>query len=110
MGRAGDGNTDRRRRARRAAGAGDPADVRAWVESAQGWPDGDFSVRRVSGSSDGRVFRCPGCDQELASSMPHTVAWPEGRLDDRRHWHTACWAKRLERTPVVERSRNAPRR
>src|SRR5947209_18304161 len=80
MGRAGDGNTDRRRRARRSAGEADVAE-RSWLETAQSWPDGDFAVRQVSGSSDGRVFRCPGCDQELPSSLPHTVAWPEGRLD-----------------------------
>jgi hypothetical protein len=109
MGRAGDGNTDRRRRGRRTAARPDEDEQRSWVESAQSWPDGDFAVRRVSGANDGRVFRCPGCDQEISSATPHTVAWPEGRLDDRRHWHTVCWSKRLHRAPVVQRSRNAPR-
>jgi hypothetical protein len=111
MGRAGDGNSGRRRKGRAAAGARADEDepTRGWHEAAQSWPDGDFAVRHVSGSGDGKVFRCPGCDQEIHSGTPHVVAWPEGRLDDRRHWHTACWSKRLHRTPVVQRSRNAPR-
>jgi hypothetical protein len=111
MARAGDGNSGKRRRGRAATAPGDGEDepARSWHEAAQSWPDGDFAVRRVSGSAEGKVFRCPGCDQELASATPHVVAWPEGRLDDRRHWHTACWSKRLHRAPVVQRSRNAPR-
>ena len=50
-----------------------------------------------------------GCDQELRASTPHVVAWPEGRPDDRRHWHTACWAARGRRGVKVHRSKNAPR-
>lgn len=67
-----------------------------------------FVVRSVAGSP-GRTYRCPGCDQELRSSAPHVVAWPEGRPDDRRHWHTACWAARDRRGVKVHRSKNAPR-
>lgn len=111
MARAGDGNSGRRRRGRGAAGARTESEepARAWLEQAETWPDGDFAVRRVAGSSGGKVYRCPGCDQEIASATPHVVAWAEGRLDDRRHWHTACWSNRLHRTPTVMRSRNAPR-
>jgi len=67
-----------------------------------------FVVRSLAGSP-GRSYRCPGCDQELPSSVPHVVAWPEGREDDRRHWHTACWAARDRRGAKLQRSRNAPR-
>ena len=68
-----------------------------------------FVVRSLAGSPGGRTYRCPGCDQELASSTPHVVVWPEGREDDRRHWHAACWSARDRRGVKVHRSRNAPR-
>jgi hypothetical protein len=66
-------------------------------------------VRRVAGNAPGRAYRCPGCDQELDGGTPHVVAWPEGRSDDRRHWHTACWGARGRRGVKVHRSKNAPR-
>ena len=25
----------------------------------------------------GKRYRCPGCDQEIPSGVPHVVAWPE---------------------------------
>ena len=66
-------------------------------------------VRAVSGSGTGRAYRCPGCDQLLPAGSPHVVAWPQGRPDDRRHWHTACWSARGRRGVKVHRSKNAPR-
>ena len=68
-----------------------------------------FVVRRVAGNAPGRPYRCPGCDQELDGGTPHVVAWPEGRSDDRRHWHTACWGARGRRGVKVHRAKNAPR-
>ena len=68
-----------------------------------------YVVRAVAGSVSARAYRCPGCDQELSPSTAHVVAWPEGRPDDRRHWHTACWAARGRRGVKVHRSKNAPR-
>lgn len=69
--------------------------------------EGGYVVRRVAGGD--RTYRCPGCDHEMASGQPHVVAWPEGRADDRRHWHTACWQARGQRGVKVHRSKNAPR-
>jgi hypothetical protein len=111
MARAGDGNSGRRRRGRGGAGARTKSDepARAWLDEAESWPDGDFAVRRIAGSSVGKTYRCPGCDQEIASATPHVVAWAEGQVDNRRHWHTACWSNRLHRAPTVQRGRNAPR-
>jgi hypothetical protein len=114
MARAGDGNSGRRRRGRGAAAARTESEPpsRGWIEQVETWPDGDFSVRRVAGTrgtATGKTYRCPGCDQEIGSATPHVVAWADGRLDDRRHWHTACWSHRLHRAPTVMRSRNAPR-
>ena len=45
----------------------------------------------------------------IPPGTPHVVAWPEGREDDRRHWHTACWSARGRRGVKVHRSKNAPR-
>ena len=58
---------------------------------------------RTAGVSD-RLYRCPGCAQDVVA-VPHVVAWPEGRADERRHWHTPCWAARGRRGPTVERGR-----
>ncbi len=71
--------------------------------------DGDFIVRKITGSSSNKPYRCPGCDQVIPMATPHTVAWMIGDEDNRRHWHNACWAKRNERRPRTERTRNAPR-
>ncbi|MGY1812004.1 hypothetical protein [Blastococcus sp. SYSU D00820] len=71
--------------------------------------DGDWVVRPVTGSA-GRVYRCPGCDQEIRPGTPHVVTWPayardsdldpwdtESATDRRRHWHTVCWRARARR-------------
>ncbi|MCQ6552764.1 ATP/GTP-binding protein [Streptomyces sp. C10-9-1] len=77
----------------------------------ESWRGEDWSVRHVPGAgATGKTYRCPGCDQEIPSGVPHVVAWPEhGGVDDRRHWHKACWNARDRRTTAVQRSRNAPR-
>jgi hypothetical protein len=80
-----------------------------YVPAGERLEDG-YVVRSVSGSSTaGKGYRCPGCDQLMPRAQPHVVAWPEGRPDDRRHWHTACWTARGRRGVKVHRSKNAPR-
>jgi hypothetical protein len=61
-----------------------------------------YLVRTVPASD--RVYRCPGCDQEI-TRMPHVVTWPADDFDatHRRHWHTACWQARDRRRPAVRR-------
>ncbi|MCP3816908.1 ATP/GTP-binding protein [Streptomyces sp. A3M-1-3] len=90
------------------AGAGD----RYGLERTEDWQGEEWLVRHVSGASAaGKRYRCPGCDQEIPSGVPHVVAWPQygGGVDDRRHWHKACWNAKDRRTTRVQRSRNAPR-
>lgn len=70
------------------------------MERLEEWPDGEFRVRRVTGAAATKAYRCPGCDQEIVPATPHVVAWPDGRVDDRRHWHTTCWRHRLRRRPT----------
>jgi hypothetical protein len=61
----------------------------------------EYVVRAVTGSAATKPYRCPGCQQAIRPATPHVVAWPaEGSmlsdtgLDERRHWHTACWRAR----------------
>jgi hypothetical protein len=72
-------------------------------------PDGEWEVRPVSASATAKPYRCPGCDQVIAPTLAHLVAWRPNAPDDRRHWHTPCWRARDRRIADVQRSRNAPR-
>lgn len=73
-------------------------------ESIESGPDGEWVVRRITGSASTKPYRCPGCDQLIRPATPHIVAWPtvslsftgEG-IDERRHWHTGCWRSRHRR-------------
>jgi hypothetical protein len=89
----------------------DPADRYGGFQLSETWRGEEWSVRHVAGASAvGKRYRCPGCDQEIPSHVPHVVAWPEyGGVDDRRHWHQACWNAKDRRTARVQRPRNAPR-
>ncbi|GAA2755390.1 hypothetical protein [Actinopolymorpha rutila] len=68
------------------------------------WPDGDWVVRKLTGSTSTKPYRCPGCDQLIPPATPHVVAWPVDPasfvgtgLDERRHWHNGCWRARDRR-------------
>lgn len=63
----------------------------------------DYEVRPVSAARAAKTYRCPGCDHEIKPGIPHVVVWPadsSGSVDDRRHWHTPCWANRATRGPT----------
>jgi hypothetical protein len=79
------------------ADADDPA--RLGPTQLQEWPDGDWLVRQVPGGAAAKVYRCPGCDQEIAVGTAHVVVWPDDSpgLAARRHWHAACWQRRPRR-------------
>ncbi|MEW2084134.1 ATP/GTP-binding protein [Streptomyces sp. NPDC005283] len=89
----------------------EPGERYGGLGRSESWHGEEWSVRHVAGASAGdKRYRCPGCDQEIPSGMPHVVAWPEhGGVDDRRHWHKACWNAKDRRTTRVQRSRNAPK-
>jgi hypothetical protein len=62
--------------------------------------DGDWMVRTLQGSST-KEYRCPGCSQLIRRGLAHLVVWPvekallsDAAIDERRHWHTACWARK----------------
>ncbi|MDJ0462281.1 ATP/GTP-binding protein [Streptomyces sp. H27-C3] len=81
------------------------------LQSTESWQGEQWSLRHVAGGgAAGKRYRCPGCDQEIPSGVAHLVAWSEyGGVDDRRHWHKACWNAKDRRTSRVQRSRNAPK-
>ena len=63
--------------------------------------DGEWFVRAVTGAASVKDYRCPGCDHLIRPATPHIVSWPvqksllsEVGLDERRHWHTACWRRK----------------
>ena len=63
--------------------------------------DGRWIVRSVAGAAAVKQYRCPGCNQVILPRTPHVVVWPDvpsllaqSGLDERRHWHTACWQRR----------------
>ena len=72
-------------------------------ERVESWPDGNWVVRLQPGAGTAKTYRCPGCDQEIVPGTPHLVAWPadgiNAGIDERRHWHRACWQHRLRRGP-----------
>jgi len=53
-------------------------------------PDG-VEVRRVQPYQATKTYRCPGCDHEIAPGTGHVVVVPRAAVDERRHWHRACW-------------------
>lgn len=67
------------------------------------WAGRSWLVRRLSGQTSERTYRCPGCHHDIAPGTAHVVAWPEdglgggGGVEDRRHWHSACWRARDHR-------------
>jgi hypothetical protein len=97
------------RKHRRAEDPKNEREERPSSETVEEHPDGVFRVRRITGSTSTKAYRCPGCDQEIRPATPHVVAWPDDGLDYRRHWHTVCWEKRDQRAPRVKRTRDAPR-
>ncbi|OSC41102.1 hypothetical protein [Mycobacterium decipiens] len=68
-------------------------------------PDAEeYEVRPVAAARAVKTYRCPGCDHEIRSGTAHVVVWPadspQAGVDDRRHWHTPCWAHRDTRGPT----------
>jgi hypothetical protein len=70
----------------------------------------DWHLRVVQPYQALKVYRCPGCDQEIFPRTMHVVVWPEGSPQQRRHWHRPCWERHfaeLRRSRERERRRRA---
>ncbi len=77
----------------------DDSPVRLGPPQTQSWPDGDWVVRQVPGAAAVKLYRCPGCDQEIRPGVGHVVVWPAETPGPtgRRHWHHSCWQRRPRR-------------
>ena len=74
------------------------------AQNVESYDGEDWVVRRLSGSSASKTYRCPGCQQLVPAGVAHVVAWPMDTVDGaelRRHWHTPCWAARDRRRPTA---------
>ncbi|RFD26543.1 hypothetical protein MUBE_03965 [Mycobacterium uberis] len=64
----------------------------------------EYEVRPIAAVRAVKIYRCPGCDHEIRSGTMHVVVWPadspQAGAEDRRHWHTLCWAHRATRGPT----------
>ncbi|MEU4040320.1 ATP/GTP-binding protein [Streptomyces collinus] len=76
-------------------------------ESSEVWNGEAWTVRHAaSGGAEGQMYRCPGCDQALPSGVSRVVAWPSNSaVQERRHWHKACWNARNRSSARVSRTR-----
>lgn len=94
----------RRNRPRRGGGAAGP-DLSGLTDRGvrrEPYAGRTWVVRAVRGNDSGRSYVCPGCQVRLPASVAHEVVWPDdglGGVEDRRHWHTACWSARFRRPP-----------
>ncbi|MGZ4120950.1 MAG: ATP/GTP-binding protein [Actinomycetota bacterium] len=55
-------------------------------------PEG-WQARAISPARAQKLYRCPGCNQEIRPGTAHIVAWREDDMEGRRHWHTPCWRR-----------------
>jgi hypothetical protein len=86
-------------------GGDEEAPLRLGPERAESAPDGDWVIRAVPGAAATKTYRCPGCDQEIPAGTAHVVVWPAFTpgVTERRHWHSACWERRLRRRGPARR-------
>jgi hypothetical protein len=57
------------------------------------WAADGWHLRVVQPYRALKVYRCPGCNQEIFPRTLHLVVWPEGEPEQRRHWHRTCWER-----------------
>jgi hypothetical protein len=56
-------------------------------------------VRLVQPYQARKVYRCPGCNHDIAVGTGHFVVVPLEAPDLRRHWHRPCLEFRGQRRP-----------
>lgn len=78
---------------RRGQGPAPPLDVAEIANRLRGpsWATTEgFEVKRTVGS---KRYRCPYCEGWIEPDTQHVVAFEVGRPEDRRHYHSPCWAR-----------------
>lgn len=74
--------------------SGGPLDVSKLEEALLGPASGrveGFEVRRTANQD--KRYRCPYCQGWVEPGTPHLVAFPSGRPEERRHYHSGCWSR-----------------
>lgn len=63
--------------------------------------DGLWEYHQIPAGRSTKAYLCPGCQGQIPPAEPHVVGWPalapigsRDATEFRRHWHTACWARR----------------
>ncbi len=63
--------------------------------------DGEWMVQAMNADSAVKAYTCPGCNRRITVGAAHLVTWPReaslwvaAPVDERRHWHSACWSRR----------------
>ncbi len=63
--------------------------------------DGRWIVQSITAGRSDKTYLCPGCNRDIAPGQAHVVVWPDvpsigsaSAVDERRHWHRACWNRR----------------
>ncbi|MEX2587307.1 MAG: ATP/GTP-binding protein [Actinomycetota bacterium] len=56
-----------------------------------------YAVRRSTGKD--KSYRCPYCQGTIPAGQSHLVSVPDGRPDERRHYHPGCWNKVVRGVP-----------
>lgn len=68
--------------------------------------EGAIEIRTVARHQATKVYRCPGCDLEIAIGLAHVVVVPQEDPSARRHWHARCWTReRTDRESAFRRRR-----
>ncbi|MCC5946874.1 MAG: hypothetical protein JJT89_00325 [Nitriliruptoraceae bacterium] len=60
-----------------------------------------YVVQRVPGARAGKDYRCPACHGDIPAGQGHVVVWPDGMVDERRHWHHHCWRLAVRRGRIA---------
>ena len=55
----------------------------------------DCEVRHVQPYEAVKEYQCPFCNSTIARGLGHEVVVPREYVEDRRHFHSGCWAKYL---------------
>jgi hypothetical protein len=76
--------------------SGSPARPDPFLPAADG-----YDVQRVPGFQATKAYVCPDCHRSIAAGVGHVVVWPEGRVDERRHWHLHCWRLAVRRGRIA---------
>lgn len=64
------------------------------VEHRRGY---EWHVQPMSPANAVKDYSCPGCGGTIGRGVAHVVVWRadsifgDRAIEDRRHWHTACW-------------------